>query len=396
MPRLRHRPPSYRHHKPSGQAVVTLSGREIYLGRYGSPESHSRYSSLLSEWRPGGNEGSSPDSHASLPRGSITVNELILAYWRFAEGYYRKNGHATGELEPIRQALKPIAKLFGCTPVCQFGPMRLKTVREEMIQSDLCRTVINARINRIRRMFRWAVENQMCASEVLHALQAATPLKRHRCAARESPPVRPVSKHQIEATIPRVRTPVLAMVRLQLLTGMRPCEVTMMRRCDIDPTGAVWTYEPDSHKTDHHGRRRLILIGPRGQGILEDFPTQDPTDFLFSPRDAVTEQLRQRSSRRTARRMRRPRASNHAGSGRRPGSHYTTSSYGRAIGRACDKAGVPRWSPNQLRHNAATFLRKEFGIDAARVILGHSSPAVTELYAELDHAKAIEIMSKVC
>jgi hypothetical protein len=29
------RTPSYRHHKPSGQAVVTLEGRDIYLGRYG-------------------------------------------------------------------------------------------------------------------------------------------------------------------------------------------------------------------------------------------------------------------------------------------------------------------------------------------------------------------------
>ena len=53
------------------------------------------------------------------------------------------------------------------------------------------------------------------------------------------------------------------------------------------------------------------------------------------------------------------------------------------------------WSPNQLRHNAATHIRKEFGLDAARVILGHSSPAVTEVYAELDQAKAMEIMGKI-
>jgi integrase len=75
--------------------------------------------------------------------------------------------------------------------------------------------------------------------------------------------------------------------------------------------------------------------------------------------------------------------------------HYDKDAYARAIRRARYKAGVPRWSPNQLRHNAATFLRKEFGIDAARVILGHSSPAVTEVYAELDRSKAIEIMNKV-
>ncbi len=54
-----------------------------------------------------------------------------------------------------------------------------------------------------------------------------------------------------------------------------------------------------------------------------------------------------------------------------------------------------RWTPNRLRHRAATFLRKEFGIDAARGILDHSSPAVTEIYAELDRGKAADIMAKV-
>ncbi len=53
------------------------------------------------------------------------------------------------------------------------------------------------------------------------------------------------------------------------------------------------------------------------------------------------------------------------------------------------------WHPNQLRHNAATRLRREFGLDVARAVLGHSSPVVTELYAELDGAKAAEAMEKV-
>jgi integrase len=50
---------------------------------------------------------------------------------------------------------------------------------------------------------------------------------------------------------------------------------------------------------------------------------------------------------------------------------------------------------NQLRHTAATFMRKRHGLDAARVILGHRSPVVTEIYAELDQAKAMQIMAEV-
>ncbi len=94
-----------------------------------------------------------------------------------------------------------------------------------------------------------------------------------------------------------------------------------------------------------------------------------------------------------------------------PGDHYKTSSYEHAIHRGCDRAFPPpegateeqqkqwrkvhRWTPNQLRHSAATFLRKEFAIEAARVVLGHASSAVTEVYAELDLTKAADIMAKV-
>ena len=77
------------------------------------------------------------------------------------------------------------------------------------------------------------------------------------------------------------------------------------------------------------------------------------------------------------------------------GDSYTVRAYYTAIRRGCRKAGVPPWGANRLRHNAATRLRKEFGLDVARVILGHSSPAVTEVYAEVDREKAIAVMERV-
>jgi integrase len=54
-----------------------------------------------------------------------------------------------------------------------------------------------------------------------------------------------------------------------------------------------------------------------------------------------------------------------------------------------------RWHPHQLRHNAATYLRREFGLEAARIILGHHSSAVTEIYAEKDEQQAVEAIIKV-
>jgi integrase len=95
----------------------------------------------------------------------------------------------------------------------------------------------------------------------------------------------------------------------------------------------------------------------------------------------------------------------------KPGDNYRRDSYTRAISRACEAAfPVPadlneeeakrwrrehHWHPHQLRHNAATRLRKEFGIDAAQIILGHRTLAVTAIYAEKDTKAAVEIMKKV-
>ena len=53
------------------------------------------------------------------------------------------------------------------------------------------------------------------------------------------------------------------------------------------------------------------------------------------------------------------------------------------------------WHPHQLRHNPALFLRKEFGLETARIILGHRSAAITEVYAELDQQKALEAIVRV-
>jgi integrase len=54
-----------------------------------------------------------------------------------------------------------------------------------------------------------------------------------------------------------------------------------------------------------------------------------------------------------------------------------------------------RWHPNRLRHTRATEIRREAGIDAARAVLGHRAPQITETYAELDVNKAAAVMEKL-
>jgi integrase len=121
--------------------------------------------------------------------------------------------------------------------VGQIGPLALKAVRQTMIDHDLCRRHINQRINRIRRVFKWGVENEIVPPGVLHALQAVAPLKKGRTTARESEPVKPVPDEHVDAVLPLVSRQVAAMIQLQRLAGMRPGEVVILRPGDVDRSG---------------------------------------------------------------------------------------------------------------------------------------------------------------
>ena len=77
---------------------------------------------------------------------------------------------------------------------------------------------------------------------------------------------------------------------------------------------------------------------------------------------------------------------------RTAGDRYQRTSYTRAITRACKLAKVPEWAPNRLRHNAATELRKQHGLEGTRTVLGHSTTDMTEIYAEIDYETARKIM----
>ena len=68
---------------------------------------------------------------------------------------------------------------------------------------------------------------------------------------------------------------------------MRPGEVCIIRARDIDVSGPVWEFKPQTHKTKHHGRQRLIFIGPRGQEILRPYlATTKDDEYLFRPESA--------------------------------------------------------------------------------------------------------------
>jgi integrase len=365
-----------------------------------------KYHRVIAEWLANGRRSPAPSSSAAGQRPEdITVNELALAYFEHAEQYYRKDGEPTTEVRDIRYSIRPLRRLYGMTLARDFGPLQLKAVRQAIVDDGLCRNEINKRTRRIIRMFKWAVSEEMIPPSVHHGLSSVEGLRRGRCSARETEAVRAVPDEYVEAIRAHVPPQIWAMIELMRLTAMRPQEVCQLRTIDLDRSGRVWVFTPQRHKTQHHGRERRIYFGPRAQVILQPWIRADLTAPLFSPREAMQHRLAARRAARKSKVQPSQRDRSKARPKWAPGEQYDSRSFYHAVRYAIRKAQaadrqagripIPDWHPNQLRHSAATRLRKEFSLDVARAVLGHSTPVVTEVYAELDGAKACEVMGKI-
>lgn len=428
MPRLLNRPPKLCRHKASGKAVVSLGGRTVYLAApLGSRACRDEYDRVVAEWLAGGRK------LAPVGTDTLSVAELVEKFLTHADTYYRRpDGTPTSEASNLRSAVAPLVRLYGLTPAGDFSPLALRAVREEMIRARWCRTNINRAVSRLRLLFKWGAGHGFVPVTTWHGLQAVEALAAGRTGARESEPVRPVAGETVETTLPYMPSPVAAMVKLQMLTGMRTGEVITMTGEDIEAGEGVWTYTPKTHKTAYRGRQRRVLLGPRAQEVLKPFLKRDVSAPIFSPFDAVAEKRERLAEARTTPAGQGNGAGTHRVKRRKPrrtpSSQYSGVSYARAVARACDAAFMPpefkpepgkvytqaeradlrrarekwakdnfahRWHPYQLRHSAATTFRRIAGLEASRASLGHAKVSMTEHYAEMDIALAADLAKRI-
>ena len=415
MPRLYHRPPKYSLHKGTKQATVSFRGKRLYLGPYGSPQSHGKYQEILNKWQaerehapPAPRRAETTDKLTQItPAGlrtkresghRLTVNELVLVYRRHTYQYYRKNGRVTREATITDDVIRYLRKHHARTCLEDFGPVALDELRNGMIVDlDWSRKHINKQVTRLIRMFTWAAEKELVEPTVPLALKSLAGLRKGRTTARESSGVTCVTDAVVEATLPHLPEVVADMVRLQLLTGARPGEICSLRPCDVDQSSDVWLYSPSEHKTEHHEKRRVIAMGPRSQRVLLPYLLRAAEAFCFSPDESERSRRAKQSTARTTPLTcgNRPGTNRVEAPKRCPRHRYTTDSYRRAIHRACKKHNIEQWSPNRLRHTSATMIRKHYGLEAAQVVCGHQSAEVTQIYAERDLALARKVASEV-
>ncbi len=395
--------PKHCHHKAKNLGYVCLNGKTIYTRPWGSDEANAQpeaeaeaeYDRVIAEWLNNGRQ--LPPRLKS--EGSYLVKHLAADFWRWAKLHYRKGGKPTREMNNIRDALRPLLHLYGHTVAEHFGPLALTSLQEHVVREGRwARTTINSRINIVRRIFKWAAATERVPASVYEGIRVVPGLQRGRTTAREPDAVHAVTEANMLAVLPHVSPQVAAMIMLQWHTGMRPGEVVVMRWSDITRTDDWWLYEPPNHKTEHYGKRRLVWLGDKARSILREWLRMDDQAYLFSPLEA--EQQRRRANRearktkvtpsQTRRDQKRSRLAL-----RRYGNAYTPDTYRQAISRACKEASVSSWTPNQIRHAAATRIRDKFGLDCARAALGQNSISVTQRYAAFSEAKAKEAMNEL-
>lgn len=332
MARPRNTIPTLRKHSTSDNALVRWEDKVYYLGVFGSVEAEENYRLLC--------------ANITLHGVAIVEREVLLSIKKLATEFLNnlsKNFSPTSqEPIPIRRSILQMVEFQGEADATKYSPARLIELRQHWIERGLSVSTINKYHNYILQMFQWASIMDRLNATIWHGLKAVPKLKPLRSPAKDPKKVEPVDRKHVDAIQPFVSVTVWNIIQMQLFTGMRSGEVLSMTLRQINNN----VYFPQQHKNKWRGHTRAVYLGPKARALLDGLTSGlDPDQKIFAG--------------------------------------YTNESYGRAIKRACIKAGVPAWHPHQLRHLAGTEVRDKLGLDAAQAFLGHASAKTSEIYAKI-------------
>lgn len=370
MPRLVRRGSRLCYLPSRGAAVVYVNGRRLILGPWPeypkkpSAEIQARYRATLAV-------ATRPEP-VVVPKAT-TIAVLVDRVTDWADEYYRDS-------EKDRQAIISACELLMAVcgkslPVADLLPSHIVGCRETMVSSGRTRQGINKVLGYVRRILRRGCELGVVPPAVLTGCLVVPGLRPGRTSAPESVRREGVTDEVLSATMEKLSPQLRAMVSLQRVTGMRPNELLRMTWDQIEQSGAVWVYRPKRHKCAWRGQKREILLGAKAQAILREWRFLDGLP-VFSPRRDRHPNLLHTWD-------------------RAPGIEWKISSYGHAVGKACAKAGVPRWSPQDLRKAAAQEIRDAFGLEQSAAVLGHSIDVNQRHYSGHSRKVALEVVQRL-
>jgi integrase len=332
MPRAPKYP--YSLHKGSGQACVRVNGRVHYLGKYGSHESRVRHQRLVAEALAG----------RALVASSrpLSVGEVCE---RFVGSKRDEHGDRSWQHIQARMVALAVCERFAGLEASAFGPKALQEVVQSLLaEAKLTRGGINRRKQQVVAMFKWAVSEELVPASAWHALQSVRGLRYGK--GRDNPLRVAAEPAAVEAVIQHLRehgnlgaARCVAFIRA---TGCRPAEATGALPVDFRMGGPTPLLVVQQHKCAHRGMERVIPLNAAAAAVVrEALADRATTHDLVFPNSA--------------------------------GNRWDNRTFPRIVARACEALGIPKWTPYQLRHLAATEAVNRTGSEAATAaLLGHA------------------------
>lgn len=387
-------------------AYVNVWGKQITFGPWGDDpkrpcreafDKHWRW--LNTVWFPNGGVEPGPEPEAYTA-------EMMCCEWFEADALQRlsgEDGEQTAELRHCRAALRAFLDLYGPASPEEIDATWWNKIAERIgLQTRgqrVTRATLNKRLQHIKACYRWAASHKVVTAEAAARVSLFRRYTRRdksvgRVRFNESRDVLPVPDEHLEAVLGHVSPVVGAYLRALRHTGARPGELLRLRVGDVQaiehdlPGGkhtVLYRVELREHKNAHRGKDRTIVFGPQAKAAIDPMLTGKNTDDpVFDARESARWHREQRTrNRKTPLNQGNTPGPHKPDPVRSPGEFFEDRSVANAVKRACIKAGVPHWSPAQLRHSFATEVREMMGLEAAGDALGHAGLTLTAaVYAE--------------
>lgn len=354
-------PPRPHVHASSGQERVKYRGKHFYLGPAGSDEAKREYARLLAHWVAGG-AGRPATDRTQL----LNVSEVWAAF--MAHAIDSRDPREIRQFEALRRV---IDARWGQIPADRFDSLAVIEL-QRILAARWTRRVVNRQIVRLRTCWRWAETRRLVPKGSWDHLRSVPGLRKNDAMVRNAPVRKLATFAMVKAVAMACPWRIGRALLLQWWTGMRSCEVRLMRPMDIDRAEPVWVYRPHGHKGDwREGETetsRAVAMGPKCKALLHGLLDGNPAGYIFAPpkRGKVR---------------------------RKP--FYDEMTYAQVVRRAARKIGIVNFRPYDLRHAAKQRFTRMYGLDVARALLGQRSLSTTNGYGlQLDLETATKAARK--
>ena len=332
----------------SGYLYIRIKGRDYYLGK-DPKEAKAKARSLLIEHY--------LDKPGKSSKADYRIRHVFALYLRFIEGTI-----ADSSFKNLRLMFRKTVRLTNNIAVVSFTADSFSSFMEELAREGMCKQTIKGYRNSIVAAFKYAqTRNVLDANKATELSFVKIP----RC-AKPSKKVKPAKREVFEAVLEKLPTVCQDILRLELLTGMRPAELLALRKKHLTAIeGGMYKYEIWEHKTVRRTGEPLVkYIGHQAVQILNCYLEgrgEDEPLFLNSKGSPIT-------------------------------SSYMTKTIWKLRQQYPELGNFHQY---QCRHQAGTNARRLAGLEGAQAFLGHESATTSEIYSEVDSDLARQIAENI-